>query len=200
MRHVRLWAIACVIAEGCGDVGQDELQVQRSKWHALGVGDYAFIWRESCFCNVPDSEGIRVEIHEGLATTAVGVSVAEAEPEYAVTIDGIFDRVLEFLEHDPEVHEIRYDPTYHYPAEFNGDLDTNAEDDSYSLVVSCFARDPEQGCPVLSVTSDECAARGGVSKPLPMLGGSPVCDGYPAYGRISDADAASVCCKGPMSN
>ena len=189
----RAW-LAWLLLSACADeVGfVDELNQQAARWRALGISDYAFVWRQQCYCQAGDLVGERVEVRGAVATAAIGVRSGLSQPGFAVTLDALFERLRQYARSGLAQYEIAYDPSYHYVARFDGDQDADAIDDELALTVSCFSLDAANGCPIELLSSEQCRQRGGT----PTQEGASTCgpSGRFSLGRISDVDPPSLCC------
>lgn len=162
MINISYLGLVVVLAAACAGVDIDDIRAHEQAWQDRHISTYVFVYREFCFCDPHEEAGNRVLVQDGRAQSAVGVHSGLPYPDAALTIDDLFDRVLESVQSEPHPDEfsIHYDPKRGFIDKFDIDPDDDTEDDSYGLEVACFSKDPA-GCPVRVFTPEQCKAQHG---------------------------------------
>ncbi len=120
----------------------NELAAQQAAWKALGVSDYAFSYRDRCFCsgsyvwvritvhnsNVANTQMIRAE------TVRAGLDSGYRRP----TIDSLFAWISDAYKRNSETVDVAYDPQYHFPLSAQIDGSTTIIDDEFEFAVQDF--------------------------------------------------------------
>lgn len=177
---------------GAADV--NDIRAHQRAWQAQNSGSYVFVYFEGCFCATPDQAGIRVLVDGDKAVNAFGVSNGLPAEGQARTIDDLFDEAIAEASLDPDTFTIHYDGQRSFIDKLQVDPDSNAEDDSSSLSVRCFATEAT-GCPVATLSEAECAEMNGVVTPVNHEHVGLTCGAvWPgAVGQIS-TQSDHVCC------
>ena len=187
--------LAVVLAAACDGVDIDDIRAHEQAWRDRHISTYVFVYTELCFCDPHEFAGNRVLVQDGRAQSAVGVQSGLPYPDAALTIDDLFDRVLEFVQSEPNPDEfsIHYDAKHGFIDQFSIDPDDDTEDDSYILAVTCFSKDPE-ACPVRVLTPEQCNAQSGEVTQLLDTWPADSCQ-YPFTTIIAQVEpGVSVCC------
>lgn len=99
----------------------EALDRNRSRWEARGPRSYEYVLERLCFCP-PESRGpylVRVEDGEVAAVLdpATGEPVDPEDDRWIVSLDGLFDVIVDALERDAHELRVEYDPELGFPAE-----------------------------------------------------------------------------------
>jgi hypothetical protein len=158
-RALALIAVSTLSLLGCGDddesVGtegtttttsiasgseQDRLDAARARWEELGIGDYTWSYRRSCFC---PPFGVTVVVEGGEAVSH------EVEPDPAVdpvateaveifTMEDLFDEVQQAIDTADEV-TVDYEDETGRVVSLDVDQYLNAVDDEFGYAVTSFS-------------------------------------------------------------
>lgn len=130
---------------GCNDpVAPEITDLARAmdRWESRGPRDYSFDYQVSCFCPLPETQPLRIEVRDRDVTRAVPAGSHEELGEKALdeipTIDDLFEWILDAI--DAEAHRIDaiYDDQLGYPRDVFIDRADRAIDDELSFEVSNF--------------------------------------------------------------
>jgi len=126
------------------DSERSELRERQRDWQRLGIGNYTFVYRRSCFCPPELIQPWRITVRNGQVFSVL--SVAEGKPPESTgftfpTIDEIFGQLEAFTEHRNAELEVRYDSRYHFPIDARGDI-KNAQDAGFTIEVTEFQVTP----------------------------------------------------------
>jgi hypothetical protein len=192
----RLLALLFLSGLGCSSVDVDDIERHQQSWREAGIHDYAFVSHLVCFCTPTDRDGIRTEVRNDIAVAALGVSTGLPFPDQAQTIDDIFEQALDSARSDPYEFEIAYNSTHGFVRTLQVDDARNTADDEFSIDVTCFSKDVDDGCPVVALSEAACAAAGGTPRKVAEPDPWQTCDStdQDPLGRISDSDL--ICCPG----
>ena len=114
-------ALLALSAGGCGDVlgpEQDEHEAARARWTLANADDYVFEFRRSCFCGSDFVRPVRIEVLDGVVSSAVYVDTVEpiADPLTAVpTIEDLFAEIRDALDGTAFSVTSDYDADMGYP-------------------------------------------------------------------------------------
>jgi hypothetical protein len=145
--NVGLWlgmTLITLSAAGCGDVlgpELDEHEAARALWTLTNADDYLFEFRRSCFCGSDFVRLVRIEVLDGVVSSAVYVDTEEpiAEPlSSAPTIEDLFDEIRDALDGTAFSVTADYDADMGYPIRVSIDYIENAIDDEMAFDVSLF--------------------------------------------------------------
>jgi hypothetical protein len=146
MRLRRLWLVCLVLVAGCESAVEPRLEQQL--WENLGIRNYQFQYMVSCFCGfsgpnpalitVADGMVVKVEPPEG------GAPVPQPLNSWP-TIDSLFAIISRVSTGDPDVLDVEYDETYHYPKTIHFDPVERVGDDEITYRVQRFI--PLSGTP-----------------------------------------------------
>lgn len=196
-RHLVFASLAWITA--CGsNIDVDAVREHQRAWQALDIADYSFVFERSCFCSPGEEAGMRVEVDDGVVVSSVGAHSGAKYPPWVesdVTLDDLFQSLIDSARHGADSATIHYDPKYHFIDDLSLDPERGTEDDGYSLSVSCFSEDPD-GCAVPQLSADECAAEGGEVRAIPESFNDLVCgddEGGEPLGEVEPG--TRICCK-----
>lgn len=133
--------IASLVLSACRAGG--ELEKNREKWNAQGIGHYRFELTVSCFCAFMDIMPVAVEVKGGKVvsmTGADGQPVSGESRQYfdeAATVEGLFALAAKNLKEAEQV-EVKYDAAYGFPTSIVVDMIKLAVDDEISYYVGSF--------------------------------------------------------------
>jgi hypothetical protein len=200
--HVRPFAVIAIagLLFGC-DVDFDvdkivdraAIRAAKRKWQEKEIHDYVFVYQESCNCFKPDLSGIRVVVENDKAVSAVGAENGIPVPDKAVTIDGLFDNILELSEEGVDEFEVDFDKERNFIEQVALDPNKNTEDDEYGFNIPCFSNE-DMLCEFPLITPEECQQSGGMVTPIPEEDPESVCGGQPTSGFGQVERDVSVCC------
>lgn len=137
-------ALLALTAVGCGNVfepEQDEHEAARARWALANAADYVFEFRRSCFCAPDFVRPVRIEVLDGVVSSAVYVDNEEpiASPLTSVpTIEDLFDEIRDALNGMAFSVTADYDADLGYPIGVSIDHIENAIDDEMAFNVSLF--------------------------------------------------------------
>ncbi len=137
-------ALLAVTPLGCSDgtgLEQDPLEAARARWAETNAADYIFEFRRSCFCPPDFVRSVRIEVLDGVVSSAVYVDTEEAIPlplTSVPTIDDLFDEIGDALEGAAFSVIADYDADMGYPTSVSIDFIENAIDDEMAFTVSSF--------------------------------------------------------------
>ena len=141
-----LWiALIALTPLGCTDVlgpEQEALSAARARWAMSNVDNYVFEFQRSCFCAPDFVRPVRIEILNGVVSSAVYVDTEEplSPPLTSVpTIDDLFDEIRDALNRTAFSVIAAYDVDMGYPTSVSIDYIQNAIDDEMAFMVSSLA-------------------------------------------------------------
>jgi hypothetical protein len=153
-----LLVMVSAVALGCSEPSAEEeprqhrtRTVQRAEeiWHEKAPASYVFVQAFSCFCQ--DTLPARIVVENGLVASATFPDGTAAPARRALTIDGYFAVIKEWIARNPDEIEMTYDETLGFPREITVDFFKNAVDDENGFSISCFAANPTDlasACPL----------------------------------------------------
>lgn len=115
-----------------------DLDRQLRKWDALGIDNYEFVYRDSCFCFwEPGTEPPwQVRVVDGQVESAV--SVAGGGTVRGTTITAMLDGIVEADERDPIRLEGSFDIVYGYPTSWFVDVARLIADEEFGQRIESF--------------------------------------------------------------
>ena len=137
-------ALLALTHMGCTDVlgpEQDALAAARARWTLTNAADYVFEFQRSCFCPPDFVRPVRIEIRDGLVSSAVYVDTEEPIPPPLTsvpTIDDLFDEIQAAMDGMAFSIMADYDADMGYPTNVSIDHIENAIDDEMAFTVSSF--------------------------------------------------------------
>ena len=121
---------------------------QQRKWDAANVRDYAFTYRDRCFC--PGSfVWVRITVSDGKVSNAeltdtTSYGFHHTSEFRRPTVDSLFVWVVNAYTRNAERVDVRYDRTFHFPIEAMMDGKLNVIDDEFAFEVRDFTRGPSK--------------------------------------------------------
>lgn len=141
--RMRLLMLCCLFLSGCRLFGENSrvaLQDNWARWRALGIRDYGYHYQISCYCGVPDTDPVFIEVRGGIITQVTDERTAQALAPATYgswpTIDSVYVRTFRNLDNGYRV-SVAYDATYPYPVRVVGDR-PDVVDDEYTITASGF--------------------------------------------------------------
>ena len=137
-------ALLALTLVGCTDVlgpEQDALAAARARWALTNADNYMFEFRRSCFCAPDFVRPVRIEILDGIVSSAVYVDTEEpiSLPLTSVpTIDDLFEEIQDAMDRLAFSVIADYDANMGYPTSVSIDHIENAIDDEMAFSVSSF--------------------------------------------------------------
>lgn len=133
-------ALVCGGLASCSIFGLDserrELEHQVAAWKALGIDSYEYEFERRCFCPPEDTTPVRIRVGDdqivAINVVATGDSLPRSSRVRYGTVPQVFDNLARHLDWKNAVLSVRYDETYHYPAEARGDI-KNAMDAAFVI-------------------------------------------------------------------
>lgn len=122
--------LAVALLAGCADspfTPSESREALRAlaRWEARPFGDYAFEYRNACFCPVEVTQWSRVEVRQGAVVAVRSVESgalldAELYPMWP-TVEELFDRLLQHREDSDYLDDIsaEFDAALGYPSYMN---------------------------------------------------------------------------------
>jgi hypothetical protein len=150
--------VSAGVALGCSGTNAEEEErqhwtrtVHRAEeiWHEKAPANYVFVQAFSCFCD--DTLPVRIVVENGLVASATFADGTPAPARRALTIDGYFSVIKDWIGRNPDELEMTYDETLGFPREITVDFFTKAVDDENGFSISCFSANPadlESACPL----------------------------------------------------
>ena len=145
-RALLLLATVSALLAGCdllsGDDPEGELEERHQAWHALGISDYTYDFVRTCFCGGPAARTLRVVVRANQIVSVTDVQTG-SPPQFlpagwAGTIDDVFLELRREIDRGADKLELRFDPTFHFPAQATIDRIKNAIDDEMAVTLSNF--------------------------------------------------------------
>ena len=118
-----------------------ESQLEQQLWQDLGIRDYQYEYVVSCFCGFNGPNPALITVRDGIVTKVEPVS---GGPSFTgpvntwPTIDSVFAIISRAEARDPNVLEVEYDETYHYPKKIDLDPVEGTIDDEVTYRVDRF--------------------------------------------------------------
>lgn len=120
----------------------ERLHHNRDRWEQLGIRDYDFEYRKSCFCPVELTNLHGIEVRAGVVVRVVnrltGQVVSTGPTNLWPTIDSLFAQTERNFGYGYKL-KITYDGAYHFPAYVSGDIPM-AVDDEFTLWAEALTR------------------------------------------------------------
>lgn len=119
-----------------------QLHAAESKWQQLKPEHYAYILHRSCFCPPEATKPIEIRVFRGKIQQATvlpdGTPLPADRQGTALSIDDLFGKIRDAIEHKAASLEVTYDPQYGFPTRISIDYDRMMADEELSLSVSDF--------------------------------------------------------------
>ena len=137
-------ALLAITPVACTDLfgpEQDTLAAARARWALTDADNYLFEFRRSCFCAPDFVRPVRIQILDGVVSSAIYVDTEEpiSLPLPSVpTIDDLFDEIQDALDRMAFSVMAEYDANMGYPTSISIDFIENVIDDEMAFTVSSF--------------------------------------------------------------
>ena len=118
-----------------------ESQLEQQQWADLGIRDYQFQYLVSCFCGFNGPNPALITVRDGSVTKvepAGGGAPVPGSLDKWPTIDSLFAIIARESAKNPDVLEVEYDDTYHYPKKIEIDHREMTADDEITYRVDKF--------------------------------------------------------------
>ena len=123
-----------------------EVATNRERWQASQPAEYSYRLDWSCFCGFPSN---RIAVAAGVVTKAERPQYEEdrtdptwvevpLENDDVLSIQELFDKVVEWADQRPEHLKVEYEPTLHYPTHAFVDHSEGVADDETAVYVREF--------------------------------------------------------------
>lgn len=151
-RHLALPVFAVLLFSGCSlpttlspgpeDPSGDRavFEEARARWDAAGIDNYAFTFRESCFCPPEFLGPFRITVEDGAVVSAEQNGRPATEQRTYPTIDALFEIIADAFDQDAETISLSYDAVLGVPLGGYIDYDALIADEEFSFEVSRFTR------------------------------------------------------------
>ena len=140
MSFVRRLSLVCVIALAACE-NSVESQLEQQQWEALAIRDYQFEYLVSCFCGFNGPNPALITVRAGSVTKVEpvggGTPVTGSLNSWP-TIDSLFVVISRAGATNPNVLDVEYDETYHYPRKIEIDHREATADDEITYRVDKF--------------------------------------------------------------
>ncbi|HEX7878780.1 MAG TPA: DUF6174 domain-containing protein, partial [Candidatus Eisenbacteria bacterium] len=133
-----------VLLAACGDdesgSRMDALRRNRALWQAQGIENYRFMQQKSCFCHSDNLLPTRVEVRQGEPVRAEVVSDGRLVPAHlSLTVDEVFNRVVQAIEGNYEHLDVTYDAERGFPTHLDMDPGNGVVDAGFGVDISELA-------------------------------------------------------------
>jgi hypothetical protein len=136
-----LGASCSVLGIDSYDDERERLEAARDAWEARNVDSYSYVLRRICFC-AGATQPARVVVQDGqkVSVTLVetGEPVSQAELEFFLTIDELFDFIQDAIDREAHRIDVTYDPDRGIPLTISIDYEELAVDEEMAFEVSQF--------------------------------------------------------------
>ena len=116
-----------------------DLEEARRTWGRQGISSYTFKVSQLCFCG-PDTHGtFAVVVREGRVASVTDAETGAPRtpnPSVPLTVEALFAKVEDAIDHDADQLVVRYDPALGYPLEIAIDFIERAIDDEVTYTAS----------------------------------------------------------------
>ena len=124
------------------EIQLDLLNNNRDLWRSQKFDHYKFNQSKICFCLFENDDfDWSIEVKNGQnAFLMYNNNLIDVLPDYALSIDQLFNQIESELNRDPFPHkiEVKYNSEYGFPEMFSIDIDELIADEEYSFVNSEF--------------------------------------------------------------
>lgn len=121
-----------------------ELSVSMAKWEGVRPVAYELVLeRTSCECLPEWLVPVRVTVQDQQVTEVVNAQTGEPiviEIYHAMSVDELFDVIVDAIEREADILEVTYDRQLGYPMSISIDYDRNVADDE--LVITAHSLEP----------------------------------------------------------
>lgn len=144
-----LGAISLIVA-GCLFTGPGEgsdreaLEQARARWRAQGYDSYNFVLQRLCFCGggvEPATVVVRAGRRISVTVVATGQPVPEQWAQYFLTVEELFDFIIDAWDRDAHKVSVQYHATLGYPTSIDIDYLANAIDEEMAFRASSLVPD-----------------------------------------------------------
>ncbi len=146
-RSIGLLLAGLLVLTGCfitgpGDDGErDLLQRMRARWRAQGYDSYSFVLQRLCFC-AGGTEPATVVVRNGRRISVTVLETGQPVPaqwtEYYLTVDELFDFIIDALDRDAHEVKVTYHAQLGYPTSIDIDYIRNAIDEEMAFRASAL--------------------------------------------------------------
>ncbi|MDN3642005.1 DUF6174 domain-containing protein [Lutimonas halocynthiae] len=124
------------------EIQLESLKKNRDLWKSQNIDHYKFNQSKICFCLFENDEfDWSIEVKKGQdAFVRYNNNLIDALPDYALSIDQLFNQIESELNRNPYPHKIvvKYNSEYGFPEMFSIDIDELIADEEYSFINSEF--------------------------------------------------------------
>jgi len=139
MRFGRLGLVCLVLVAACESPVESSLEQQL--WEDLGIRNYQYQYMVSCFCGFSGPNPALITVNDGVVVKVEppegGAPVSPPLGSWP-TIDSLFAIISRASAGDPNVLDVEYDETYHYPKTIHFDPVERVADDEITYRVQRF--------------------------------------------------------------
>ena len=135
----RLSFVCVIVLSACENSLESRLEQQQ--WEDLGIRDYQFEYLVSCFCGFNGPNPALITVRDGAVTKvqpAGGGAPVTGSLNTWPTIDSLFVVISRASATNPDVLDVEYDDTYHFPKKIELDHRTTTADDEITYSVTKF--------------------------------------------------------------
>lgn len=124
----------------------EQLEQARERWERTEPAEHRYVLQRLCECRVTWTMAMVVTVRHGTVDTVTAASASAAaddlppqpDPEAALTIDELLDRIADAIDADAHRLQVTYDPDYGFPAELYIDGHPQIADDEVQFSVREF--------------------------------------------------------------
>jgi len=150
LRHTAIFTLLAA-AWGCGSLGIDtllgpesegrsRLEVNRERWQQVRPASYSMVLKRLCFCTELGIGPVRIDVVGTTATRRVyvesGEPVSADLAPYFPTVDGLFDVLVDAMNHGAHQIEVTYDGETGIPVDIWIDYDAGLADEEQGYQVT----------------------------------------------------------------
>lgn len=146
----RYTALALIVLSSCGGGGGgesaqlQEMKASRARWEALGLTNYEYTIRRSCFCPVENIGPFRVTVRNGVSTVTTRAAKTRhgghSDPNHDISsVDVLFQTIESALSTNTAHTTVTYDPERGIPTSIAIDPIPTAVDDEFGYTLTEFA-------------------------------------------------------------
>jgi hypothetical protein len=141
-------ALVVALATGCSELPggngrlPDDLADARASWRSKLASGYSVTWQQMCLCLADMVRPIQIRVSAGAIASAIYVDdqqpVGQPTRSSLMTIDEVFEVLVEAVEDGAVQVDVDYDPTWSFPVSVYIDYDRRIADEELSLALSDF--------------------------------------------------------------
>jgi len=124
------------------EIQLDLLNKNKDLWKSQNIDHYKFNQSKICYCLFENDDfDWSIEVKKGQnAFVIYNNNLIDVLPDYALSIDQLFNQIESELNRDPFPHkiEVKYNSEYGFPEMFSIDIDEMIADEEYSFINSEF--------------------------------------------------------------